>query len=69
MYDRNDHFFKGDAPVLKSIFVVADVIVVIVGIGKEIIFHGKYIGGGYVEPRELGILGAPHLKNFTCLKI
>jgi hypothetical protein len=69
MYDRNDHFFKGDASMLKSIFVVADVVIVIVWVGKEIIFHCKHVGGRHVEARELCFFGAPHLKNFACLKI
>jgi hypothetical protein len=69
MYDRNDHFFKGDASMLKSIFVVAYVIIVIVWVGKEIIFHCKHVGGRHIETREFCLLGAPHFKNFAYLKI
>jgi hypothetical protein len=39
MYDRNDHFLKRNAPMLESILVMAHVVVVIVGVSKEIILQ------------------------------
>ncbi len=69
MYDRNDHFLKRDAPMLKSILVMAHVVIVIVGVSKEIILHSKHIGRGYIQARKFSVLRAAHFKNFSRLKI
>jgi|APGre2960657444_1045066.scaffolds.fasta_scaffold1276348_1 hypothetical protein len=44
MYNRYDHFLKRNAPMLKSVLEVVYIVVVIIGIGKEIILHCKDIG-------------------------
>ena len=41
---------------LESVFVIIDVIIVIVGIGKEIFTHGKNILGTYVQFGQKNIL-------------
>ena len=48
MYDRNNHFLKRNPPMLESILEVIHVMVVIIGVGKEIILHSKDVGGGYI---------------------
>ena len=69
MYNRNNHFLKRNPPMLESILEVIHVVIVIIGVSKEIIFHSKDIGRGYIQSRKLSILGSPYLKNFPRLKI
>ena len=40
----DDHLFHANAPMLKGILIVVHIIIVIVGIRKEVILHGKDIG-------------------------
>ena len=46
--EGHEHFFHTDASVLEGVFVVGDVIVVIVGIGKEVAAGGKDVRGADV---------------------
>jgi hypothetical protein len=48
MYNRNNHFFKRNPPMLESILEMVHVVIVIIGVSKEIILHSKYIGRGYI---------------------
>ena len=48
MYNRNDHFLKRNPPMLESILEVVYVVVVIIGVSKEIILYCKDIGRGHI---------------------
>ncbi len=48
----NQHFFEGDAAVLEGVGVILHVVVVVVGVGEEVVVACEYIGGGYVGCRE-----------------
>src|SRR5690606_22404878 len=63
MYNGNNHFLQGDATVLEGVFIIIHVIVIVVRIGEEIIFHCKHITGGDIELRKLGIFRYVDLEN------
>ena len=49
---------------LERIFVVGHVVIVVVGIGKEVVARGKHIGGTQIWGRQMclrGILDGKHL--------
>jgi hypothetical protein len=48
MYNRNNHFLKRNPPMLESILEVIYVVVVIIGVSKEIILHCKNIRRGHI---------------------
>ena len=54
--EGHEHFFHTDASVLEGVFVVGDVIVVIVGIGKERVSAGKDVACAHVGRRKPGFL-------------
>jgi len=54
--DGYHHLFERDAAVLEGVAVVADVVVVVVGIGKEGVARGEDIARREVGRRQLGFL-------------
>lgn len=45
MHEWHDHFLQRYTSVLKCVLIKVDIIIIVVGIGKEIILHSEYIGG------------------------
>ena len=46
--DRTAHFFQTNTPVLEGIFAIIHVIVVVIGVGEEVVLGGKHKAGGQV---------------------
>ena len=51
-YQGNHHFFHRDTSVLERIFIVPYVVVVIIGVCKEVVVRGEYVGGADVWRRQ-----------------
>jgi len=51
-HKRDEHLFHADAAVLEGIFVILDVVVVVVGIGKKVVLHGEDVGRADVGTRQ-----------------
>ena len=47
--ERDDHFLQGNAAMLESISVVAHIVVIIIGVGKEQIVLGKNKGTAHID--------------------
>src|SRR5690606_21569012 len=58
-------FLHTHSTVLKSVFIEIYVIIVVVGVGKELILDGKNVGGGYVDLGEEKTFRAGNLHEFT----
>src|SRR5690606_31053038 len=69
MNNRYNHFFQGHSPMLKSILIVIHIIVVVVGIGKEIVFYRKDIAGGNIYFRQFCFIRLVDFKYFSRFKI
>lgn len=48
VHERHNHFLQRYTSVLKSVFVKVDIIVIVIGIGKEIVLNSKDIGRGHI---------------------
>jgi len=48
MYNRNNHFLKRNTPMLESVLEVIHVVIVIIGVSKEIILYCKDIRRGNI---------------------
>ena len=62
-HQRYEHFFHGNATVLEGVLVVVDVVVIIVGIGEEIVVLSKDVGCADIRRRQGGSLGCFQLKD------
>ena len=47
--NRYEHLFHGDAAVLECVLVVAHVVIIVVGVGKEGVAGGKHVARAQVE--------------------
>src|SRR5689334_12360318 len=50
---------------LKRVFVKIHVIIIVVGIGEELIFNGKHICSGYILLRQKETVGLKRLHYFS----
>lgn len=48
VHERHNHFFQRYTSVLKSVFIKVDIIIIVVGIGKEIVLNCEDIGRGNI---------------------
>ena len=53
--EGNEHLLHADASVLEGVLVVLHVVVIVVGVGKEILSCGEYIGGTEVGAGQTGL--------------
>jgi hypothetical protein len=54
---------------LESILIIIGVIIIIIGIGKEVAVMCKYIAGTYISRRQIGKPGIAHFKYMLRLVI
>ncbi len=63
-YQRDEHLLHADSSMLEGILVILYVVIIIVGIGKEIIACGKDVGGAQVGTGQSGFVRVTYLKHF-----
>ena len=68
-HDRDEHFLKRDAAMLEGIFVVSDVIVKVIWVGKEIAAGGEDVGRGEIDSRKTEFGRAIDLENLFGLPV
>src|SRR5690554_1206469 len=60
---RNEHLFHGNAAVLEAVLVIAYIVVVIVGVGKEVVARSKNVGGRHIGLWQKDAFGLAYLVN------
>ena len=69
MHEWNDHFLQRYTSVLKCVLIKVDIIIIVVGIGEEIILYGEYIGGRHIQSWQFCFFRFFDFKYLTVLKI
>ena len=62
--EGDEHLLHADTAVLKRILIIGHIVVVVVGVGKEAVASGKYVGGadvGLWQECRLGIVDGEQL--------
>ena len=63
-YQRYEHFLHRDAAMLECVAIVRHIIIVIIGIGKEIVARSKDVGRTQVGSREQDFTWVFDFKDF-----